>query len=152
MKNTAVERCDIAAALNAACLAAGASSTMDKEARFWRQRLLVGGAFALPVAVVSMGSMLPGLESWGRGPLVLGAMPLMWVVQAVFAAVVQVGFLAPAKFCLLLLTHLVLMAQNACQCRLCPCLLDARYRPALDACSCWLCCSKSECWDPCCHT
>lgn len=63
---------------------------MRREAAVWRSRLLVGGAFALPVAVLAMGSMLPGLEGWGRGPDLVGALPLGWVVQALLAAVVQV--------------------------------------------------------------
>lgn len=84
-------KCEMSCCPDAACPGAGSSSTLDKEARVWWRRLLIGGAFALPVAVVSMGSMLPGLDSWGRGPVVLGSMPLLWVVQAVLAAVVQVG-------------------------------------------------------------
>lgn len=63
---------------------------MEREARTWRQRLLVGSVFALPVAVVSMAGMLPGLEDWGRGPAVVGGLPLSWCLQAVLAAVVQV--------------------------------------------------------------
>lgn len=67
---------------------------MEREAATWRHRLVLGSAFALPVAVLSMGGMLPGLESIMRGPLVVGALPLGWIVQAVLAAVVQVSVCA----------------------------------------------------------
>jgi hypothetical protein len=65
---------------------------MEREARIWRNRLLLGSIFALPVAVVGMSSMLPGLgmQWWERGPKIVGGLPLMWVVEAVLAAVVQV--------------------------------------------------------------
>jgi hypothetical protein len=66
---------------------------MEREAATWRRRLVTGTAFALPVAILSMGGMLPGLEGIMRGPLLVGALPLGWVVQALLAAVVQVGFL-----------------------------------------------------------
>lgn len=72
---------------------AGPGAVMEREAATWRRRLLMGTVFALPVAVLSMGGMLPGLESIMRGPLVVGALPLGWIVQAVLAAVVQVGVL-----------------------------------------------------------
>lgn len=63
---------------------------MEREATTWRRRLVLGTAFALPVAVLSMGGMLPGLESIMRGPVVVGDLPVGWIVQAVLAAVVQV--------------------------------------------------------------
>jgi hypothetical protein len=63
---------------------------MEKEAAVWRSRLLLGTLLAAPVAVLSMGSMLPGLESRFRGPLVLGGLPLGWIVQALLASFVQV--------------------------------------------------------------
>lgn len=63
---------------------------MEKEARIWRKRLLLGTTFALPVAISSMGGMLPGLGWLGEGPLVIGSLPLMWVIQALLATVVQV--------------------------------------------------------------
>jgi hypothetical protein len=66
---------------------------MEREARIWRNRLLLGSVFALPVAVVGMSSMLPGLgmQWWEQGPKIVGGLPLMWVVEAVLAAVVQVS-------------------------------------------------------------
>lgn len=66
------------------------AAAIEREAATWRHRLVMGTAFALPVAILSMGGMLPGLESVMRGPLVIGALPLGWIVQAVLAAVVQV--------------------------------------------------------------
>lgn len=86
---------------------------MERDAATWRHRLISGTVFALPVAILSMGGMLPGLENIMRGPLVVGALPLGWLVQAVLAAVVQVrgfspaacgvcwglGFLFPHPFC-----------------------------------------------------
>jgi hypothetical protein len=63
---------------------------MEREAATWRHRLIMGAVFALPVATLSMGGMLPGLEDIMRGPLVVGALPLGWIVQAILAAVVQV--------------------------------------------------------------
>lgn len=69
---------------------------MEKEAATWRRRLVLGTIFALPVAILSMGGMLPGLEDIMRGPLVVGALPLGWIVQAVLAAVVQVRVLLSA--------------------------------------------------------
>jgi len=74
---------------------AGPGAVMEREAATWRHRLLMGTVFALPVAVLSMGGMLPGLESIMRGPLVVRALPLGWIVQALLAAVVQVGVLQP---------------------------------------------------------
>lgn len=63
---------------------------MERDAATWRHRLIMGAVFALPVATLSMGGMLPGLEDIMRGPLVVGALPLGWIVQAILAAVVQV--------------------------------------------------------------
>lgn len=63
---------------------------MERHAATWRHRLVFGSIFALPVVILSMGGMLPGLEDIMRGPLVVGALPLGWLVQAVLAAVVQV--------------------------------------------------------------
>lgn len=66
---------------------------MEREAAVWRSRLLLGSFFAVPVAVLSMGGMLPGLQDWFRGPVLLGGLPLGWVVQAVLATAVQVSVL-----------------------------------------------------------
>jgi hypothetical protein len=73
-------------------LAGGANGPMEREARVWRNRLMLGSVFALPVALVGMSSMLPGLgmQWWERGPKIVGGLPLVWVVEAVLAAVVQV--------------------------------------------------------------
>jgi hypothetical protein len=75
----------------AAAAAAGPSAAMEREAATWQRRLVTGTAFALPVAILSMGGMLPGLEGIMRGPVLVGALPLGWVVQALLAAVVQVS-------------------------------------------------------------
>lgn len=66
---------------------------MELEARLWRKRLLLGSVFALPVALVGMSSMLPGLgmEWWERGPKVVGGLPYIWLAEAILAAVVQVS-------------------------------------------------------------
>jgi hypothetical protein len=71
-------------------VAAGPAAAMEREAATWRHRLILGTVFALPVATLSMGGMLPGLEGIMRGPLVVGALPLGWIVQAILAAFVQV--------------------------------------------------------------
>eukprot|EP00879_Flechtneria_rotunda_P008205 GHRR01008597.1.p1 GENE.GHRR01008597.1~~GHRR01008597.1.p1 ORF type:complete len:1246 (+),score=514.64 GHRR01008597.1:1407-5144(+) len=70
--------------------ALGGGSSMEREARMWRHRLLVGSMFALPVALVSMASMLPGLEWLGQGPKLVGSLSVTWVLEAVLATVVQV--------------------------------------------------------------
>ncbi|KAF6255248.1 E1-E2 ATPase-domain-containing protein [Scenedesmus sp. NREL 46B-D3] len=73
-------------------MAGGPSGLMEREARVWRNRLLLGSVLALPVALVGMSSMLPGLGMawWARGPKVVGGLPLVWVVEALLAAAVQV--------------------------------------------------------------
>uniref|UniRef100_A0A383VTJ1 P-type Cu(+) transporter n=1 Tax=Tetradesmus obliquus TaxID=3088 RepID=A0A383VTJ1_TETOB len=78
-------------------LAGGPSGPMEREARLWRKRLLLGSVFALPVALVGMSSMLPGLgmEWWERGPKVVGGLPYIWLAEAILAAVVQVLVGAP---------------------------------------------------------
>lgn len=64
---------------------------MAKEASIWRTRLLVGTVFAAPVAASSMASMIPGFSWLGEGPVLVGGLPLVWLLQALLATVVQVG-------------------------------------------------------------
>lgn len=77
--------------MTATASAASPAAAMEREAATWHHRLVTGTIFALPVAILSMGGMLPGLEDTMRGPLVVGSLPLGWIVQAVLAALVQVG-------------------------------------------------------------